>query len=118
MVNQKDSSKTSCHQTLENIKIVVKHKKFVNEEVRGCRQIHSIFIQRGDERFKLENNLQMARAMAPVQKGGEVFDEVGTKIIEMADLKKLPEFVRYVQTAKIVNEDNEEYVALAKENIN
>lgn len=116
------SSKTS-YQTLENIKIVVKHKKPVNEEVRGSRsrQIHSIFIQRGDERFKLpENNLQMARAMARhVQKGGEVFDEVGTKIVEMAsDLKKLREFVRYVQSAKIVNEENEEYVSLAKENIN
>jgi len=116
------SSKTS-YQTLENIKIVVKHRKPVNEEVRGSRsrQIHSIFIQRGDERFKLpENNLQMARAMARhVQKGGEVFDEVGTKIVEMAtDLKKLREFVRYVQSAKIVNEDNEEYVTLAKENIN
>lgn len=116
------SSKTS-YQTLENIKIVVKHKKPVNEEVRGSRsrQIHSIFIQRGDERFKLpENNLHMARAIARhVQCGGEVYDNVGTKICEMAtDLKKLREFVRYVRTAKIVNETNEEYVTLAVENIN
>lgn len=115
------SSKTS-YQTLENIKIVVKHRKPVNEEVRGSRsrQIHSIFIQRGDERFKLpENNLAMARAMARhVQKGGEVFDEVGNKLVEMAtDLRKLREFTRYVQNNNIVNEDNHEYVTLAFENI-
>lgn len=115
------SSKTS-YQSLDNVKIVVKHKKAVNEEVRGSRSrnIHSIFIQRGDERFKLpENNLAMARAMARhVQKGGEVFDESATSIIEMAqDLKKLREFVNYVRTAKIMNEDNAEYVQLAVENI-
>ena len=115
------SSKTS-YQSLDNVKIVVKHKKAVNEEVRGSRSrnIHSIFIQRGDERFKLpENNLAMARAMARhVQKGGEVFDEQATNIVEMAqDLKKLREFVNYVRTAKIMNEDNAEYVQLAVENI-
>lgn len=115
------SSKTS-YQSLDNVKIVVKHKKAVNEEVRGSRSrnIHSIFIQRGDERFKLpENNLAMARAMARhVQKGGEVFDESATSIIEMAqDLAKLREFVNYVRTAKIMNEDNAEYVQLAVENI-
>ena len=115
------SSKTS-YQSLDNVKIVVKHKKAVNEEVRGSRSrnIHSIFIQRGDERFKLpENNLAMARAMARhVQKGGEVFDEQATNIVEMAqDLKKLREFVHYVKTSKIMNEDNAEYVQLAVENI-
>ena len=115
------SSKTS-YQSLDNVKIVVKHKKAVNEEVRGSRSrnIHSIFIQRGDEKFKLpENNLAMARAMARhVQKGGEVFDESATSIIEMAqDLKKLREFVNNVRKAKIMNEDNAEYVQLAVENI-
>jgi molybdopterin converting factor small subunit len=61
----------------------------------------------------------MARAMARhVQKGGEVFDEQATNIVEMAqDLKKLREFVHYVKTAKIMNEDNAEYVQLAVENI-
>lgn len=115
------SSKTS-YQSLDNVKIVVKHRKPVNEEVRGARSrnIHSIYIQRGEERFKLpENNLAMARAMARhVQKGGEVFDEVGTKITEMAtDLRKLREFTRYVQFNNIVNEENQEYVTLAFENI-
>lgn len=115
------SSKTS-YQSLDNVKIVVKHKKAVNEEIRGARSrnIHSIFIQRGDERFKLpENNLAMARAMARhVQQGGEVFDETAVTIIEMAqDMKKLREFLRYVKTANIMNESNQEYVALAIDNI-
>jgi hypothetical protein len=115
------SSKTS-YQPLDNVSLVVKHKKPVNEEVRGSRSrnIHSIFIQRGDERFKLpENNLAMARAVARhVQQGGEVHDDIGTKIIEMAqDLRKLREFTRYVQTSKLVTEANQEFVTLAFENI-
>ena len=115
------SSKTS-YQSLDNVKIVVKHKASVNEESRGSRSrnIHSVFIQRGDERFKLpENNLAMARAMARhVQKGGEVHDQSGVAIIEMAqDAKKLREFVRYVKSAKLVNETNEEYVTLAQKEI-
>lgn len=115
------SSKTS-YQPLDNIKIVVRHKKAVNEEVRGSRSrnIHSIFIQRGDERFKLpENNLGMARAMARhLQKGGETFDEIGTKIVEMAsDYKSLGQFVNYVKKSSLVNEDNQVYVDLAVENV-
>lgn len=115
------SAKTS-YQPLDNVKLVVKHKKAVNEESRGARSrnIHSIFIQRGDERFKLpENNLAMARAIARhVQQGGEVYDDVGTKIVEMAtDLRKLKEFTKYVQKSNIVNENNAEYVSLAKESI-
>jgi hypothetical protein len=115
------SSKTS-YQDLDNIKIVVKHKKPVNEEIRGARSrnIHSVYIQRGEERFKMaENNMSAARAMARhIQKGGEVFDSIGTSITEMAqEYSKLQEFVRYVKGAKLVNEDNEEIVNIALENI-
>jgi len=116
------SSKTS-YQPLENVKIVVRHKKPVNEEIRGARSrnIHSIFIQRGDERFKMaENNLQAARAMARhMYNGGEMYDSTGATIIKMAeDYKQLREFVRYVKNAKLVNESNQEFVELAIENIN
>lgn len=115
------SSKTS-YQGLDNIKIVVKHKKPVNEEIRGARSrnIHSIYIQRGEERFKMaENNMSAARAMARhIQKGGEVFDSIGTSITEMAqEYSKLQNFVRYVNSAKLVNEDNQEFVTIALENI-
>jgi hypothetical protein len=115
------STKTS-YQPLDNIKIIVRHKKPVNEEVRGSRSrnIHSILIQKGDERFKMqENSLKAARAMARhMHNGGEMFDQVGQTITEMAaEYRKLQEFVRYVRSAKLVNEDNERYVSLAMENI-
>lgn len=115
------SSKTS-YQPLENVKIVVKHRAPVNEESRGCRSrnIHSIYIQRGEEKFKMaENNLKAARAMARhLNMGGEVFDTVGTSIVEMAsEQRKLKEFVRYVNARGLVNETNQEYVSLAKESI-
>ena len=115
------SSKTS-YQPLENVKIVVRHKKAVNEEIRGSRSrnIHSIYVQRGDERFKMaENNLAAARAMARhLYNGGEVFDEQGQTISEMAkDYRQLREFLRYVNSTKLVNEENQEYVDLAIENV-
>jgi hypothetical protein len=115
------SSKTS-YQPLDNIKIVVKHRKPVNEESRGARSrnIHSIYIQRGEERFKMaENNLRAARAMARhLNMGGEVFDSVGEAITEMAaEHRKLKEFSNYVRSARLINEENSEYVELAKENM-
>ena len=75
------STKTS-YQPLDTVKIVVRHKKPVNEEVRGARSrnIHSIYIQRGEERFKMsENNLAAARAMARhMYNGGEAEVSNGT----------------------------------------
>jgi hypothetical protein len=115
------STKTS-YQPLDSVKIVVRHKKPVNEEIRGSRSrnIHSILIQKGEERFKMqENNLKAARAMARhINNGGEMFDSIGQTITEMAaEYRKLQEFVRYVRSAKLINEDNEQYVTLAMENI-
>ena len=116
------STKTS-YQPLDNIKIVVRHKKAVNEEVRGSRSrnIHSIYIQRGEEKFKMaENSLKAARAMARhLYAGGEMHDSVGESITQLAaEYRKLQEFVRYVRKANLVNESNEEYVTLALEQIN
>ena len=115
------SSKTS-YQGLDNVKLIVKHKAPVNEESRGARSrnIHSIFVQRGEERFKMaENNLKAARAMARhLQMGGETFDSVGSAITEMAvEQRKLSEFARYVTKRGLVNETNEEFVTIAKENV-
>ena len=115
-------STRSSYQGLDNVTIVVRHTKPVNEELRGARSrnIHSILLRIGEEVFKLpENNLAMARAMARhLQKGGETFDEVGTKIVEMAaDYKSLGQFVNYVRRSKLVNEDNQTYVDLAMENV-
>jgi hypothetical protein len=115
------STKTS-YQPLDNIKIVVKHRKPVNEESRGARSrnIHSIYIQRGEEKFKMaENSLKAARAMARhIHNGGEMFDSTGHAITEMAkEYRQLGDFVRYVRTAGLVNETNEQYVNMAVDNI-
>ncbi len=115
------STRTS-YQPLDNVKIVVKHRKPVNEESRGARSrnIHSIYIQRGEERFRMaENNLRAARAMARhINMGGEMHDSVGTAIVEMAgEERKLREFVKYVKNRKLMNEDNEHYVTLASESV-
>jgi molybdopterin converting factor small subunit len=115
------STKTS-YQPLDNIKIVVKHRKPVNEESRGARSrnIHSIYIQSGEEKFKMqENSLRAARAMARhIHNGGEMFDSTGQSITEMAkEYRELSEFVRYVRGANLVNEANEQYVTMAVENI-
>jgi hypothetical protein len=115
------SVKTS-YQPLDNVKIIVRHAKPVNEEVRGARSrnISKIFIQRGEERFAFPSkNLAGARAMARhIHNGGAMHDNIGESIVAMCgDLKTLREFVRYVQTNNLVTESNQEYVTLAFENI-
>lgn len=117
------SRKSSYQPLADSVKIIVRHNKDVNEEVRGARSrnIHSILIQRGEEKFKMaENNLQAARAMARhLHNGGETFDEIGEAITDMSkEFGKLKEFVGYVRKAKLVNEENQEFVTLAIENIN
>ena len=116
------SRKSSYQPLADNVKIIVRHNKDVNEEVRGARSrnIHSILIQRGEEKFKMaENNLSAARAMARhLHNGGETFDEIGESITEMSrEFKKLKEFVNYVKKSNLVNETNEEFVTMAMENI-
>ena len=117
------SRKSSYQPLADNVKIIVRHNKDVNEEVRGARSrnIHSILIQRGEEKFKMaENNLSAARAMARhLHNGGETFDEIGESITQMTrEFTKLKEFVSYVRKANLVNEENQEFVSLAIENIN
>ena len=116
------SRKSSYQPLADSVKIIVRHNKEVNEEVRGARSrnIHSILIQRGEEKFKMaENNLSAARAMARhLHNGGETFDVIGEAITEMSrEFKKLKEFIGYVKKAKLVNETNEEFVSMALENI-
>lgn len=115
------STKTS-YQPLDGVKIIVRHKAAVSEEVRGSRSrnIKEIFIQRGDERFRMrENNLNAARAMARhVHGGGEVYDSIGQAINEMAtEYRSLNNFVRYVSRSGMVNETNQEYVTLAQKRV-
>ena len=113
----------SSYQTLENVKIAVKHSKPVNEESRGARSrnIESIHIRRGGESFKMnENNLKAARAMARhIQEGGEMYDSVGNAIQQMAtEHRELREFVSYVRRNSLVSESNVNYVDMAVTNVN
>ena len=115
------SLKTS-YQPLDSVKIVVKHSKPVNEEVRGSRSrnISKIFIQANEERFLFPSkNLNGARAMARhIYNGGVMHDSVGESIVNMCrDFGKLKEFIRYVNKKGLVNEDNTQYVSLATEHV-
>ena len=53
-----------------------------------------------------------------VHNGGNPFDQVGDSINEMVqNLQDLTSFVKYVDRKGLVNEDNQEYVNIAKESI-
>ena len=114
------SSRTS-RQTLENVKLIVKHRNPVNEEQRGSRSrnISAIFIENADgERFKYPHkHLNGARAMARhVAHGGVPSDMVGEAIVEHStNLSKLKEFMNIVNKQGLVNESNRSIVANVKQ---
>lgn len=116
------SSKTS-RQTLEDVKILVKHSSAVDESIRGSRSrnISAIFLERDGERIKFPStNLSAARAMARhMSNGGQSNDQVGTYIIEKAsELKKLREFHRYIKSNGLITEDTDDIVTNVNEAYN
>ena len=115
------SLKTS-QQTLENVRILVKHRTPVDETVRGSRTRHisAIFLECNGERIRFSHNyLPGARAMAQhMAHGGTMSDKVGSYILESTgQLLKLQSFNRYVTTNKLINEDSSGIVETVKENI-
>lgn len=115
-------SKKTSYQTLESVKMVVRHRKTVDEDVRGSRsrQIKAIFLEQGGERFRFpHNHLAGARAMARhMYEGGNMRDNIGEYIIEsVGNLIQLAEFVRYTRTNKLINETSEDVIKIVKENI-
>ena len=115
------SARTS-QQTLENVRILVKHKTPVDENVRGARSRHisAIFLECNGERFRFPHAyLPGARAMAQhMAHGGTFGDKVGSYITESTgNLLKLQSFNRYVTTNKLINEDSSGIVETVKENI-
>jgi hypothetical protein len=114
------SSRTS-RQTLENVRLIVKHRNPVNEEQRGSRSrnISAIFIENAEgERFKYPHkHLNGARAMARhVAHGGVPSDMVGEAIVEHStNLSKLKEFMNVVNKQGLVNESNRSIVANVKQ---
>jgi hypothetical protein len=114
-------SKKTSYQTLESVKVIVRHRKPVDEEVRGSRSraIKEIFIERAGERFRFPHNyLTGARAMARhMNEGGEMTDTVGQYIIEKTgNLLKLKEFYQYVTRNKLINEASEDIISIVREN--
>ena len=96
------SARTS-QQTLENVRILVKHKTPVDENVRGSRTRHisAIFLECNGERMRFQHNyLPGARAMAQhMAHGGSMGDKVGAYISESTgQLLTLQSFNRYVTT--------------------
>jgi hypothetical protein len=117
-------STRSSYQKLENAKLIIKHKKPVNEEQRGSRSrnISAIYIENADgERYKFpSNNLAGGRAMLRhVKEGGNPYDELGQHIIEMCDeLKQLKEFKRYSLRNNLVSEDTFDIIEAVSSRIN
>jgi len=115
------SARTS-QQTLENVRILVRHKTPVDENVRGSRSRHisAIFLECNGERFRFPNTyLPGARAMAQhMAHGGTMADKVGAFINESTNqLLKLQSFNRYVTTNRLINEDSSGIIETIKENI-
>lgn len=115
-------SKKTSHQTLENVRILVKHKQEVQEEKHGARSrnIQSIFLEQAGERFRFpHNNLAGARAMARhMYEGGTMVDTVGSYIIErVGQLIQLTEFYRYARSNNLINEDTSSIVETVRESI-
>lgn len=115
------SLKTS-RQVLENVRILVRHKRPVDESVKGARSrsISAIFLECNGERFRFPyTHLPGARAMAQhLAHGGQINDKVGAYITEsVGQLLKLQSFNRYVTNNNLINEDSSGIVDTVKENI-
>ena len=117
------SMKTSYIQLPENTKLIIKHTKGVNEEVRGSRSrnIKALFIENSaGERFRFPHKyLQGAKAMANhVSNGGTPYDAIGESIVTLCtEVAQCTQFLRHVRTNKLTNEGNENIVETVKQKL-
>lgn len=109
-------SSKSSYQALENARLIIKHKKQVDEEVRGSRSrnIHSLFIENAEgERYKFPGtNLSAARAMLRhIKEGGNPYDEIGTHIISLSEeFGELQKFRSYAKRNSLISEDTQDII--------
>jgi hypothetical protein len=102
-------SRRKSYQTMENVKMIVNHRKSIDETIPGARSryIESIYLERADgERYKFPYNyLTGARAMARhVNEGGNPYDDMGKHIVGMIkEMRDLSKFAR--RTKKHAMED-------------
>ena len=104
-------SRRKSYQTMENVKMIVHHRKSIDETVPGSRSryIESIFLERADgERYKFPYNyLTGARAMAEhISHGGTPYDDMGKYIIGM--IKEMRDLSKFARRTKKISELNEQ----------
>lgn len=115
-------SKKTSYQTLEDVKMIVRHKVSVSEEQRGARSrnISAIFLECNGERYQFPyTNLAGARAMARhMSMGGATDDIMAEHIVKTTgNMLKLKEFVNYTRKNKLVNESSQDVVDSIMENM-
>lgn len=104
-------------------KLIIKHSKKVDEEIRGSRSrnIHSIFIENAKgEKFRFPfASVSAAKAMAKhVSSGGTPYDEIGERITRSCeDMLVLKKFLKHVKKQGLAKDDNMEYVEAARERL-
>ena len=109
------TTKTS-YQKLNDTKLIIKHKKLVDDTVPGsrARNISALFIENQDgERFKYPFiHLAGARAMQRhVANEGKPYDEIGQHIISMSEqVAQLKSFGNYVVRNDLLNSDTNNIV--------
>jgi hypothetical protein len=114
------SMKTSYIQLPESTRLVIKHSKSVNEEVRGSRSrnIQAMFIENSaGERFRFPHKyLSGAKSMAKhVSMGGTPYDAIGESILNICnEVAQCNQFLRHVRSNKLVNEGNQDIVETIK----
>ena len=110
------SIKSSYQDLGETAKIIVRHKRPVDEDVRGSRSRHisKIFIENtAGERMLLPfKNLLGARAAARhISEGGQLHDDIGAHITNtVGQMSQLKNFINYTKRNKLVNEDTVDIV--------
>jgi hypothetical protein len=104
----------------ESTRLVIRHNKAIDEEVRGSRSrnIKGLFIENSTgERFKFPYKyLNGAKAMANhVSHGGTPYDAIGESILQLCEeISQVNTFVKHVRSNKLVNETNEKIVETCK----
>jgi len=121
MSSMAGSTKSSYQLVDDNVKLIVRHLKPVDETVRGSRSrnIKALFIENGaGERFQYPHiHLAGARAMARhVSMGGTPYDSIGNHVAQLSeDYKKLQRFMRYAKSNNVVNEETSNIIEAIKD---
>lgn len=122
-LNPMFGSSRSSYQQLDNIRMIVKHARPVDESIKGSRTraIKAIYLENSQgERFRLPiNNLWAGRAMARhMVNNGTIYDVTGQRILEWAGrIGKLQKFARYAKNNGLVNEGTTDIMNAVTQNI-